>query len=185
MTELYLVRHGDAVRSLDEMRPLSAQGYRDAIAVAESLEHIAFDGIYSSPYVRARQTVEPLAARLGLPIQEIWDLRERTLIASAVQDFREAVRATWEDFGFAHPGGETNAEAQRRGAAVCRDLIARHAGGRALVATHGSLITLMLNSFDPTVGFDFWTRISVPDVYVLSVDSHDDRPSIRRAWPGC
>jgi 2,3-bisphosphoglycerate-dependent phosphoglycerate mutase len=185
MTELYLVRHGDAVWSLDEMRPLSAQGFRDAIAVAESLEHIAFDGIYSSPYARARQTVEPLAARQSVPIQEIWDLRERTLIAGAVQDFREAVRATWEDFEFAHPGGETNAEAQRRGTAVCRDLIATHTGRRVVVATHGSLIALMLNSFDATVGFDYWTRISVPDVYVLSVGSHDDRPSIRRVWTGC
>jgi 2,3-bisphosphoglycerate-dependent phosphoglycerate mutase len=183
MTELYLVRHGDAVWNLDEMRPLSAQGFRDAQAVADSLENTACDGIYSSPYLRARQTVEPLAARLRLPIQEVWDLRERTLCDHAVDDFREAVRATWADFEFAHAGGETNADAQRRGTAVCRDLAARHAGGRVIVATHGSLIALMLNSFDPSVGFDFWTRISVPDVYVLRVGPDDDRPVILRAWP--
>jgi 2,3-bisphosphoglycerate-dependent phosphoglycerate mutase len=117
-----------------------------------------------------------------LPIHEVWDLRERQLSAGAVANFHEAVRATWEDFGFAHPGGETNREAQRRSAAVCRELVTREAGRRVVVSTHGSLLALLLNSFDANVGFEFWTRISVPDVYALTIGSRKDEFTIRRIW---
>ena len=33
--------------------------------------------VYASPYARARETVEPLTARLGTPLVVIDDLRER------------------------------------------------------------------------------------------------------------
>ena len=181
-TEVYLVRHGHAVWTLDEMRPLSAQGHRDAHAVADCLGGLGPQAIYSSPYSRARQTIEPLATRLSLPIHEVWDLRERQLSSGAVANFHEAVQATWGDFGFAHPGGETNREAQRRSAAVCRELVTREAGRRLVVSTHGSLLALLLNAFDAKVSFEFWTRISVPDVYVLAMGSRDDEFTIRRIW---
>jgi 2,3-bisphosphoglycerate-dependent phosphoglycerate mutase len=182
VTAIYLVRHGDAVWNPDEMRPLSAQGHKDADAVRDCLAEIPIGAIYSSPYRRARQTVEPLATRLALPIQEVWDFRERTLCAGRVGDFQAATRATWDDFFFAHPGGETNAAAQQRGTSALLEVIARHRGSHVVIATHGTLLALMLRSFDERIGLEFWSAISIPDIYVLTLDELNATSSVHRVW---
>lgn len=70
-TTLYLIRHAQAdARGPrypdDSLRPLVAKGHRQATRLAEGLERleIRFDRLFSSPYTRAAQTAEPLAARL-------------------------------------------------------------------------------------------------------------------------
>ncbi len=77
----FVVRHADAGdrhrwKGRDEDRPLSRKGRRQAEAVASRLrdEHIA--KIASSPFVRCVQTVEPLAERLGLPVELAPELAE-------------------------------------------------------------------------------------------------------------
>jgi 2,3-bisphosphoglycerate-dependent phosphoglycerate mutase len=37
------------------------------------------------------------------------------------------------------------------------------------VATHGKLLTLLLRSFDPRVGFAEWQALRNPDVFCLSL----------------
>lgn len=167
-TPLYLVRHAHAEWSEDEMRPLSDRGRRDAERVAEVIAPAGPAAVYSSPYRRARQTVEPLARRLGLPIEELAELRERALgsfDSSGPGAFEAAVAATWRDFGFAFPGGESNAAAGLRAAEVYRRLTARPPRAPIVLATHGNLLTLMLRQLDPAIGFDFWSRLTMPDVF--------------------
>jgi len=127
--ELLLVRHARAPWSPDESGGLTPEGRSDAESLAEALRGKPIEAIYSSPYPRARETVEPLAQRLALPIREDADLRERRLGGGSFDDFRAAVRATWDDFSFAHPGGETNVAAQRRVVAVVDRLLAMHPAG--------------------------------------------------------
>ena len=79
MSCLYLVRHAHSVWTPDEMRPLSQAGLEDAQLVSDILAPLGPEAIYSSPYLRAKQTVEPLAAALEMTIHEVADLRERTL----------------------------------------------------------------------------------------------------------
>ena len=76
MTALYLVRHAQPVY----------QGRADSERLADFLQGKGIEQIYSSPYPRAVQTLEPLARRLGLPIELEPDLRERT-VGSWVEDF--------------------------------------------------------------------------------------------------
>ena len=76
---LILVRHAHTDWTPDEMRPLSDRGRADAFRVAAALADLPIHAIYSSPYTRARQTVEPLSTARGLPIVTIDDLRERHL----------------------------------------------------------------------------------------------------------
>jgi 2,3-bisphosphoglycerate-dependent phosphoglycerate mutase len=164
------------------MRPLSPDGHEQAEAVADCLAPVDIAALYSSPYLRARQTIEPLAGRLSLPIEEVWDFRERTLSSGRVPDFTGASRATWDDFRFAHAGGETNAAAQSRGTSAVLNAISRHRGSRIVVATHGTLLTLMLRSFDDRIGFEFWSAISIPDVYLLTLDEKNAMSSLTRVW---
>lgn len=61
----YLIRHGDPDYSTDSLTPL---GRRQAEAVARRLSVHGLDRIYSSPMGRARQTAQPTAEVLRLPV---------------------------------------------------------------------------------------------------------------------
>ena len=184
MTVFYLVRHAHAVWTPDENRPLSERGRKETQRVTEALRSRPIVAIYASPAHRAQQTVAPLAAQLGLEVHISPELAERRLCAGAVNDFLSAVRATWEDFSFAHPGGETNAAAQRRGVSLVDELIDRHSGEHIILATHGILLALLLRHYagrmaelphvSPGVAFDFcfWRSLAMPDLYQLETGSN-------------
>jgi 8-oxo-dGTP diphosphatase len=70
---LYVLRHARAGRrsawkAADAERPLTKVGRRQAAAAVAFLDGRGITRIVSSPYVRCRQSVEPLAARLGIPV---------------------------------------------------------------------------------------------------------------------
>ena len=170
MTCLYLVRHAHSYWTPDEMRPLSQTGLEDAQRVAGILAPMRPEAIYSSPYLRAKQTVEPLAGALGMAIEEVADLRERTLSEVPVDDWRAALERSWEDFSFACPGGESSGASQRRAVTVCQELAGRHPGGGIVLATHGNLLALLMNYYDPSVGFGHWNALSSPDIYRVDLE---------------
>ena len=95
-----LVWHAEAVAPSDPRyeendRPLAVAGRRDAERLADELAAEAVAAIYSSPYPRAVQTVEPLARRLGIEIRLVDDLRERLLSLGALPDWREQLQRSW------------------------------------------------------------------------------------------
>jgi 2,3-bisphosphoglycerate-dependent phosphoglycerate mutase len=165
------------------VHPLSAQGCEDARRVAGILLHCPFGVILSSPFLRARQTIEPLATRLDLPVHIEPDLRERQLGCSAVEDFSKAVEATWQEPCFAQPGGEPNVIAQRRGAAVVRRLREQHPAGHIVLSTHGNLMALILQRYDPSVDFAFWKSLTMPDIYTLNFGQDGTAVVNRLNWP--
>jgi len=175
------VRHAHADWTPDECRPLSIRGFIDADRVADVLQRFPIGLLYSSPSNRARQTIAPLAARLTLPVHEIFDLRERRLSESRTEDFLWAVEAIWHDPAFSHPGGESNAAAQQRGVEVIRKLEQRHPGEHIVLSTHGNLLTLILNYFDPAINFEFWKSLTMPDIYYL-ISSKAGKPVVQRLW---
>jgi len=181
MSTFYLVRHAHADWTPDENRPLSAQGRADADRVADILQRYPIGTIYSSPYQRARQTIAPLAIRLGLPVHIEPGLRERRLGNSSTGGFFKAVQATWQDPSFAHPEGESNGAAQRRGLAVVRRLQEQHVTEHIVLSTHGTLMALILQGFDPSVDFAFWKSLTMPDIYTLSL-SQAGEAAIDRLW---
>jgi phosphohistidine phosphatase SixA len=78
---LLVIRHGRAGDSSewegdDRLRPLDKRGRRQAEALVDSLAPFAIARILSSPYDRCVQTVEPLAAARGLPIETREELGE-------------------------------------------------------------------------------------------------------------
>jgi 2,3-bisphosphoglycerate-dependent phosphoglycerate mutase len=181
MSVFYLIRHAHADWTPDENRQLSAKGRADAERVADVLQRHPIGVICSSPSYRARQTVTPLAARLALPIHIVPDLRERQLGDAPVEDFVKAVEATWDDPTFAYPGGESNCAAQRRGIAVVHKLREQYPAAHIVLSTHGNLLALLLQHFDPSIGFPFWKSLSMPDVYRLDL-SVEGESAIRRLW---
>ncbi len=170
MASFLLIRHAEAAWSPDPMRPLTAAGREAAEDLAVRLDATPVEAICSSPYRRALETVAPLARRRGLPVEELADLRERELGCPAGLAFDAAVAATLADPDLAHAGGETSRCAQQRAVSLVEALAARRSGGPLVLSTHGNWITLLLNHFDPDVGFDFWKALRFPDVHRLELD---------------
>ncbi|GAB4032872.1 SixA phosphatase family protein [Spirosoma jeollabukense] len=66
-TTVYIVRHGEKVNESDTTN-LSPAGYARANALADTLANREIDSIFSTPFRRTRQTVGPLAQRIGVPV---------------------------------------------------------------------------------------------------------------------
>lgn len=70
---LYLLRHaaaGDRMKwqGVDAVRPLTKKGRRQVAAITSYLENAGIERIYTSPYTRCIQTVEPLAEAVGAKV---------------------------------------------------------------------------------------------------------------------
>jgi 2,3-bisphosphoglycerate-dependent phosphoglycerate mutase len=168
-----LVRHAEPITpgtpGYDEFtRPLTEKGFSDALQLGERHASRQIDAAYSSPYLRARQTIEPIARARGLAIDTIDDLRERVLSATDLADWRTHLRRSWQDFEYAAPGGESGQIAQTRVMRVLDTIAMRHASGTVIVASHGNLIALALHALMPeVVDYDFWESIPMPAMYTL------------------
>lgn len=66
-TTVYIVRHGEKVADIDST-DLSPAGKQRALALADTLARRGIDSVFSTLYRRTRQTAQPLADRLGLPV---------------------------------------------------------------------------------------------------------------------
>lgn len=181
--KFYLVRHAHADWSPDDDRPLSARGHRDALRVADTMDSFPIHRVISSPYRRAVQTVEPLANRKHLKIEKRGAFRERELGSYSTATFDEAVRLTWEDPNFAHPGGETHRGAQIRGVGGIQKLLDERVEGPLVIGTHGNLLALILNHYNPSLGYAFWQALTMPDIYYLEV-AESGEVRIERIWSG-
>lgn len=180
MTTLYLVRHAHADWNPDEGRSLSERGREQAQVLATRLAQLPIDTIYSSPARRALETIEPLSHRLRIEPVTVPDLRERELIVAAGMDFEAAVQAAWLT-PTSSVSGESNEIAQARGLVAIRRIIGEQSGRLSVVATHGNLLALVLNGFKPNVGFEFWRRLTFPDVYELRFQ-RAALVNVRRIW---
>ena len=72
--DAFVVRHAKAgsrrrFEGDDELRPLSRPGRAQADGLVKVLAQGEISRLYTSPYVRCAQTLEPLAAHLGLAIE--------------------------------------------------------------------------------------------------------------------
>jgi 8-oxo-(d)GTP phosphatase len=89
-TPVYLVRHAKAKNrnrweGPDDLRPLTNTGKLQARALVELPDVAHSRRLVSSPYVRCRQTFEPLADVLSLPIEVADELSEGARTASAIE----------------------------------------------------------------------------------------------------
>ena len=170
---ILLVRHAEPIApgtpGFDEFtRPLTEKGFRDAHQLCERHASRRIDAAYSSPYLRARQTIEPIARARGIAIDAIDDLRERALSAGELADWRVHLRRSWQDFDYAPTGGESGRIAQARMMRVLDTIAMRHAAGTVIVASHGNLIALALHAMMPdVVDYAFWESIPMPALFTL------------------
>jgi 2,3-bisphosphoglycerate-dependent phosphoglycerate mutase len=166
--------------------PLTSLGHQQAEQLAETLQARGIARIVSSPYLRARQSIEPLARRLGLTVHTDERLIERVLSSQSLDDWRVRLRAAWDDHDLVLPGGESSREATRRGMAALSEILA---DGRrpTVVVTHGNLLALLLHAFDGRPGFATWEQLINPDLFEIVREPSAAQSASRwlalHAWP--
>ena len=168
----YFIRHAHSIYTPDEInRPLSDKGQASLVQL-EFLAYKSITAIYSSPYQRAIQTVEPLAQSLKLSIQTDKRLIERKLSSQAIadRDFEQCLMQLWSQPTFSLVGGESNQQAQQRALAFLYELESKHQNEEIIISSHGNLICILLCAFDLSIDYNFWHNLSMPDVLVLDKD---------------
>lgn len=185
-TSIYFVRHAESIyaEGSERTRGLTDKGRRDAEKVRDLLFEENIDLFVSSPYRRAVETIQPLAAALRKDIRVEEELRERWLSDEEIgkNRFAEAKRKLFENFDYVFPGGESSREAQSRACRVIENLLRTYEGKRVVIGTHGDIMTLMLNRYDRNYDFDFWKSTTMPDIYKLLFDGSDRLLGVTRLW---
>ena len=151
-----MVRHGETAWNAEGRVqgqldiPLNDVGRAQARATADALAEHDFTAIYCSDLIRVRQTAEPSAKRLALPVSYTAELRERhygmfeTLTYVEVREkFPEQyARFRDKDPDFDFEGGESLREFNERSLKVVSEIIGRHSGEQVLVFTHGGVLEM-------------------------------------------
>jgi len=167
-TEIYLIRHGDALPGADEVseggyddQALSELGRRQAEALGERLRSVRLAAVYSSPIGRARETAGYVARAQGLEVQSEPGLREIGLgpigpgleAGASPEELAKALKARlreiavvavttgrWADI----PGSEPSSELRRRLVETVGRIAAAHPGQRVAAVSHGGAINAYL-----------------------------------------
>ena len=175
--KLLVVRHCQA-HGQDSDAKLTPLGQQQADVLASFLGQWPIERIVSSPFVRAVQSITPLARSRNLCIETDERLVER-ILGSPTTDWLERLRATFEDLDLRLPGGESSREGMIRARAAVDDILLKNAS-TTVVVTHGNLMALLLKHFTDRFGFADWRSLTNPDVYAISIDARGT--SVVRVW---
>jgi broad specificity phosphatase PhoE len=153
---VYLARHGQTAYNHEgrfqgqQPIPLDDVGRAQAVDLAERAAGHGFRALWCSPLLRARETADAVAARLGLEPREdprlmetdAGDWTDRTFAEIHGIAPRQFAAFVAGDPGFAFPGGESFAEQEVRVGAALLDV--ERAELPALVVCHGMVIRAAL-----------------------------------------
>lgn len=130
-TILYFIRHAEPDFSEPDnyKRKLTVSGEIQAQRLSEIFNDINVDGVYSSPYLRAIKTVEPIAKSKSLNVQLLDQFRERKSSDYRVskEKFMGYGKHQWDDFDFKLCGGESLNDVKTRYNTGVRIIINQHA----------------------------------------------------------
>jgi probable phosphoglycerate mutase len=183
-TTVFLVRHGahdqlgKTLSGRADGVSLSAQGRREAEALAARLSSEGLEAVYASPLQRTRETAEPIAAAAGAPLIFEDDLLEVDFGDWNGKPFEELRNdpawAVWQRArGVARPpGGETMVEMQARLRRWLDRACARHPYGRIAAVTHAEVVKALVAY---TLGFslDQHSRLEVSPASLTTLVAGD------------
>jgi broad specificity phosphatase PhoE len=148
--DLLLIRHGVTQHNAERIFmghdpvPLSPEGRRQVERLAERLDHEGVTRIVSSDVLRALQSAEIVAGRLGIAVETDRALREVDVGEARGFSYTGAAER-WPgllspDGEARFPGGESFADVADRAAAYLRRFVIREGTGRVLVVSHGGVV---------------------------------------------
>ena len=157
MTVIDFIRssESDKMDSDDYYRPLTAQGRKQAAALAIKVHEVTYNSIYASPLQRTVETVTPLATDHSMT--PILDRRLIGLInPHQIDNLNQYRRQQWQDLDYAQPGGESIHQMQQRILSFCATLAE---SDHVAVVTHGTIMSSVVEAFWPGHGLRFSHRL--------------------------
>lgn len=156
----YIFRHGQTIWNA-EGRPqgqhpypvaLTMSGQEQAAHLAERLMDKKIKRIISSDLLRAQQTAEIVAAKLGVEIEFDQRLREvdygrlNGLYTLEREEIFPDFKRCYVDYSFKFPEGESFGEVAERLKTVIKEAAIKYSNRNIVLSTHGNAITVLLNS---------------------------------------
>ena len=152
--ELLIVRHAEPIRieggqGKGPADPaLTVRGHDQATRLADWLAHEQVDAVVTSPLARARETAQPVASAFVLDAEVVdgiaeWDAESDEYIP--VEELRELKDERWHamiEGRWVDTGGVDPSVFQAQIVPVFEELIARFAGQRVVVVTHGGVVNV-------------------------------------------
>ncbi len=157
-TRICFVRHGETDWNIEQRMQgqidlaLNALGEAQAASLGPYFADCPAAALYSSDLVRARQTAQPIAAALRLPLRLDPALRERhfgrceglTLDEVAARFADDAQAFASGDPDYAAPGGGESRRQHQRRIVDCIERLARsHRGQTIVIVTHGGVLDVI------------------------------------------
>lgn len=165
--------------------PLSDAGREQVAAAAEFTRGLKLNLIVTSPLVRARQSAEIVAERLGeIEITEDPRLSEVEYGRWEGMTFRnlldDELYQQYKDHPdtMATPGGETLAQAQSRGLAAIHDAMRANHGRRVLFVSHGDIIRTVICHF-MRVELAHFRRLRVDNANLSALELADNFAEVK------
>lgn len=172
-TTVYFVRHAKPDYSVrdDFNRPLTLEGIRDAKKVEEVLACRNIEAVYSSPYIRAIDTLKGFAENRNMEIKTIEDFCERRFGEwVALEDFKSYSSKQWCDFDYKLKNGESLREVQDRNIKALHKVIDKNGDKNVAIGTHGTALSTIINYYDPSFGYDGFLSIIDIMPYIIQFD---------------
>ena len=166
MREIYCVRHALRDESIkdDLMAPLSKRGLEQAEELWQNFSNEWSGEIYSSPCLRAIQTVEPLAAQLEKKIKIKNDLRERE-VGEWLADFETFTQQQWLDKTYKTKNGEALKEVQNRAIPLFKELLKSNSES-FMISSHGTFLSCLFNYLtNGAFGYNEFKEMKMPELY--------------------
>ena len=187
--QIYLARHGQTAYNHEgrfqgqQQVPLDDTGRSQAAELAARAGGYGFRALWCSPLLRARETADLVARRIGLVPREdarlmetdAGDWTDRSFAEVQAEAPAEFERFRTGDPTFAFPGGESFAQQGVRVAAAFYDI--KRAEAPALIVCHGGVIRIAL--FQRTKDRELLGE-SVPNATIVPLDPRGSR-RIQRA----
>jgi len=156
VTTFGLIRHGSTYWNKEGRiqghtdNSLDEEGLQQAAAIAERLSGEQWDFIYSSDLLRARQTAEVIATRLGIEITGLVPgIREMSggLLEGTIET--ERVERWGHEWKSLELGLESFEAGLLRGSQAIKEIAGKHPGANILVVSHGAILRSTLKGLIP------------------------------------
>ncbi|MBD5470056.1 MAG: histidine phosphatase family protein [Lachnospiraceae bacterium] len=175
MTKVYFVRHAQPEHKWedDRTRPLTAEGKQDSKIVLDFLKDKKIDVFYCSPYQRSLDTIADTAAFYGKKMITDERLREREKGING--NNHGMFEKRWADHDYHEENGESINMVQKRNIAALTEILAENKDKNIVIGTHGTVLSTVLNFYNPEFGCQDFLRIIDWMPYVIELDFEEDK----------
>ena len=189
--KIYLIRHGKAsMEGSDRERNLDEDGKVQAISLCKKIKKEFQDKkikIFSSPFVRAVQTVENLSQDMNVQIEQIVSLEEIKMGKDPQLSKHQIIEKMWSDKNFKTEDGVSQLEHVNNIKVELDKIFDDFYNSEydLILVSHGNSIGIILKYFfNIQFAFEDWKKISMPDMYYLEFNEENKVTEYKRDIEG-